>query len=69
MRKFEKYIFRKKVVIQYDHKPIETILGKSLFKASPHLQRMMLQLQKYNYKLEYVPGKLMYVPDTLSRAY
>ena len=69
MRKFEKYILGKRVLIQNDHKPLETILRKPILKASPRLQRMMLQLQKYDYKLEYVPGKLMYIPDTLSRAY
>ena len=69
MRKFEKYILGKRVLSQNDHKPLETILGKPILKASPRLQRMMLQLQKYDYKLEYVPGKLMYIPDTLSRAY
>ena len=69
MRKFEKYILGKKVLIQNNQKPLETILRQPLFKASPHLQRMMLQLQKYDYKVEYVPGKLMYIPDTLSRAY
>ena len=69
MSKSEKYIRGKKVLIQNDHKPLETILGKPLFKASPRLQSMMLQLQKYDYKVEYIPGKLMYIPDTLSRAY
>ena len=44
MRKFEKYILGKKVLIQNDHKPLETILRKPLFNASPRLQRMMLQL-------------------------
>ena len=51
MSKFEKYILAKKVLIQNDHKPLETILGKPLFKASPHLQRVMLQLQKHDYKV------------------
>ena len=29
----------------------------------------MLQLQRYKLDVSYVPGKLMYVADTLSRAY
>ena len=29
----------------------------------------MLQLQRYTLNVRYVPGKLMYVADTLSRAY
>ena len=37
--------------------------------ASPRLHRMMLQLQRYTLNVRYVPGKLMYVADTLSRAF
>ena len=51
MRKFEKYILGRKVRIQNDHKPLETVLGKPLFNASSHLQRMILQLQKYDYEV------------------
>ena len=45
MRKLEKCILGKKVLIQYDHKPLEAILRKSLFKASPRPQRMMLRFE------------------------
>ena len=55
--------------MQTDHRPLESILRKSIAKASPRLQRMMLQLQRYSLNVMYVPGKLMYVADTLSRAY
>ena len=37
--------------------------------SPPRLQRMSLKLQKYDIKLQYVPGKYMHVADTLSRAY
>ncbi|VDI51087.1 Hypothetical predicted protein [Mytilus galloprovincialis] len=51
------------------HKPLESILKKPLHCAPKRLQRMMLQLQKYNIQLVYKPGKEMYLADTLSRAY
>ena len=47
-----------------------TIMKKLLNKAAPpRLQRLMLQLQPYDLRIKYVPGKFMYVADTLSRAY
>ena len=42
------------------------ILKKPLCKASPRLQRLMLRLHPYDLD---VPGKYMYLADTLSRAY
>ncbi|CAB3980369.1 dynein heavy chain axonemal [Paramuricea clavata] len=34
----------------------------------PRIQRLRLRLQKYDFKLLYVPGKWMHTPDALSRA-
>ena len=52
-----------------DHKLLESIFKKSLFKVPPCLQRVRLPLQKYNLKVRYVPGKFLYIADTLSRAF
>ena len=30
---------------------------------------MMIRLQRYEIKVKYVPGRLMFIADTLSRAY
>ena len=51
-----------------DPKP-ESILKKPLFKVPPGWQRMRLCLQKYYLKERYVPGKFLYIADTLSRAF
>ena len=67
--KFHQYIYGKCIDVQTDHRPLESILRKPIAKASPRLQRMMLQLQRYSLNVMYVPGKLMHVADTLSRAY
>ena len=40
---------------------------KSLHNAPPRLQRMLLQLQKYDMKIEYKPGSEMLLADALSR--
>ena len=45
------------VEVHSDHKPLESISKKPLFKVSLRLQRMRLCLQKYDTKVKYVPGK------------
>ena len=67
--KFHQYIYGKEVTVNTDHKPLETIVKKPIANAPPRLQRMMLQLQRYVLTVYYVPGRLMYTADTLSRAY
>ena len=67
--KFYQYIYGKSVEVQTDHRPMEAIHKKPIARAPPRLQRMMLQLQRYNHIVKFVPGKFMYVADTLSRAY
>ena len=40
---------------------------KSMHNVPPRLQRMLLQLQKYDMKIEYKPGSEMLLADTLLR--
>ena len=44
-------------------------MKKPLSKTPPRLQRLMLRLQSYELKIQYVRGKYLYLADTLSRAY
>ena len=67
--KFHQYCYGRDVSVHTDHKPLEIIHKKPLGMAAPRLQRMLLQLQRYTLNVTYVPGKYMYVADTLSRAY
>ena len=67
--RFHPYVYGQDVQVQCDHKPIEMIMKKSISKASPRLQRMLLRLQRYTLKVIFKPGKEMYLADTLSRAY
>ena len=66
-RRFHQYIYGQKVTVESDHKPLESIATKALAAAPPRLQRMLLQLQKYDIKIVHVPGKNIPVADTLSR--
>ena len=68
--RFHSYLYGRAVHIQTDHKPLVPIMNKSLHKASPRLQRLLLRLQRYRIaEFTYVPGKYLYIADTLSRAY
>ena len=68
--KFHDYLSGKEqITVESDHKPLESIFKKPLYRAPIRLQRMLLTLQKYPLKVHFKPGKEMYVADTLSRAY
>ena len=68
--RFEAYVYGRRVVnVETDHQPLEMIVRKPLNSAPKRLQRMLLQLQKYSLVVHYKKGKLMYLADTLSRAY
>ena len=51
-----------------DHKSLKTIFNYNINEAPPRIQRFLLQLQKYDFKVNYIPGKDLIVSDTLSRA-
>ena len=67
--RFDQYVFGREITVETDHKPLEVILKKPLLAAPKRLQRMMMQLQKYNLRVVYKQGSEMYIVDTLSRAY
>ncbi|CAB4002182.1 Hypothetical predicted protein [Paramuricea clavata] len=67
--KFDQWLYGKKdIEVHTDHQPLETILRKPLNKAPARLQKMMMKLQRYSFKVTYKKGKSMYLADTLSRA-
>ena len=67
--KFRCHILGKEVTVYNDHKPFELICKKPLLAAPVRLQRMLLNLQQYDLNVTYRKGKLMSLPDTLSRAH
>lgn len=67
--RFHQYIYgHDKVTVETDHKPLEVIFKKSLNEAPARLQRLLLKLQRYSIQLQYKPGKLLFIADTLSRS-
>lgn len=67
--RFHQYVYGQKgVVVESDHKPLESIFKKPLISVPARLQRMLLRIQGYDLIVTYVPGKYMYIADMLSRA-
>ena len=66
-QQFNTYVLGRPFTVESDHKPLEMIHQKSLASAPPRLQRMLLQLQRYDVTIKYRPGKEMLLADALSR--
>ena len=66
--KFHEDISGLDIVLETDHKPIVALSNKGLNDMSPRLQGLMMRLQKYNFTVEWIPGKDLVIPNTLSRA-
>ena len=69
VNRYHQYIYGLPVIVETDHRPLEVILKKPLAQAPKRLQRMMLELQRYDLTVVYRPGAELYLADTLSRAY
>ena len=52
----------------YD-KLLQAIFSKPLFKAPLRLQKLLLDLQKYDLKVKFTPEKNLLLADSLGRAY
>ena len=64
---FSTYLLGRSFVAESSHKPLKMIAMKNLANAPPCLQRMLLELQRYDVTIKYRPGKEMQLADTLSR--
>lgn len=65
--RFHQFVFGQSFTIETDHKPLVSIVKKNFDLCPPRLQRMLLRLQPYDFKLVYKKGKELYIADTLSR--
>ena len=54
-----------------DHKPFVALLsGHTLDQLPPRIQRFRMRPMRFHFKeIKHVPGKKMYIADTLSRLY
>ena len=65
--RFHQYIMSKHFTVQTDHKPLISLFSKEFSKCPLRVQRLLLSLQRYDFNAVFVPGKLMYTADLLSR--
>lgn len=63
------YVIGKSISAETDNKPLVPLLTKhSLADTPPRIQRLRMRLMRFHIKeLVHVPGKQLYVADTLSR--
>lgn len=70
LERFHQFVYaRNKITVESDHKPLSSIMKKPLNSCPPRLQRMLIQIQKYDINLVYKPGCKMFLADALSRAH
>ena len=50
---FSMYLLGRSFIAESDHKPLEMIAMKNLANAPPRLQRMLLELQRYDVTIKY----------------
>ena len=66
-QRYHTYLYARPFTIITEHKPLVTICAKRIHAAPPRLQRMLLQIQGYNFEIKYRPGQTIVLADALSR--
>ena len=67
--RFSSYILGKHISIEMDHKPLVPLLSyKLLDNLPPPVLRFRLRMMKFDYTIQHVPGKFLYIADALFRA-
>ena len=62
--KFAHYVLGRSFQIETDHKPLVPLLStKQLDNLPPRVLRFRLRLARYDYRIQHVPGKLLYTAD------
>ena len=69
MSRWDQWLFgHQSILVETDHKPLETIFKCPISDAPMRLQKMMLKLRRYTFTVHYRKGSTMWLADTLSRA-
>lgn len=65
--KFHPFVYGRRILVETDHRPPIAIAQKSVADMPPRLQRFFIRLFKYDYVLQFIPGKDLVLADMLSR--
>ncbi|GFS61454.1 retrovirus-related Pol polyprotein from transposon 297 [Trichonephila clavipes] len=65
LKKFRGYIEGTEITVASDHQPLKWLLN--LKSPTGRLARWALEIQSFNLKVQYIPGKANVVADMLSR--
>ena len=57
--RFYQYLYGRHFTVINDHQPLKSIFNKSITQCLPRIRRFFIKLQKYDFDLEYAPGKTM----------
>ena len=68
VQKFHHYLYGTSFKQQTDQRPLQAILSKSLVKATPWMQRLLLPTIPHEMTVEYIKGETNFIADCLSRA-
>ena len=63
---FSTYLLGRSFIAESNHKLLEMITMKNLANVPPHLQRMLLEIQRYNITIKCQPGAQMQLANALS---
>lgn len=66
--RFHHFVYGRHVILETDHRPLIAISHKAIGEMPPRLQRFFLRLLKYDFRLQFIPGKRLVLADMLSRA-
>ena len=69
LERFHQYTFGHKTFVHSDHKPLEMIVRKPLYKAPKRFQGMLLRIIQYDIDVVYTRDKELHTAEMLSRAY
>ena len=69
LEKFVQYTYKRKVIVQNDHKPLEIILKKPLSQVPKRLQDIIMRLFRYDIEFHFIKGTNLVIADALSRAF
>ena len=64
---FSTYLLGRSLIAESNYKPLEMIAMKNLANVPPHLQRMLLELERYDVTIKYRPGNQMQLANVLSQ--